>query len=303
MEYLAAKENLLQDIPSESLFLMEPSAGGFMERRMIGDSFSCQTEQIKLALEEMETCFEAVFLLIEAWHDEEIDDRKISAGTPFFNAEDALEYIRHDMDSAGEDYNNLCWYELQKWKPSTDPVSGKASYVHGYTYYFLKDRACFFEKLEETREPYLFLPESRRYSEDGQHLNLPVPFCAGDIVCVDCRPFQPEHPAVLLEVGDNTDCCCVQALCRGQNGTWTIGALKHGNLFSNATCFLSPLYRLEAYPKPLPESDCLLQSIQDFIAGDEMRGRILWDKLWKDRLTDENIFKILKDVTEKRCTE
>ena len=232
-----------------------------------------------------------------------IRDRKISAGTPFFNADDALEYIRYDMDSAGDDYSNLCWYELQKWKPSTDPVSGKASYVHSYTYYFLKDRACFFEKLEETREPYLFLPESRRYSEDGQHLNLPVPFCAGDIVCVDCRPFQPEHLAVLLEVGDNTDCCCVQALCRGQNGTWTIGALKHGNLFSNATCFLSPLYRLEAYPKPLPESDCLLQSIQDFIAGDEMRGRILWDKLWKDRLTDENIFKILKDVTEKRCTE
>ena len=31
----------------------------------------------------------AVFLLIEAWHDEELDDRKISAGTPFFNADDA----------------------------------------------------------------------------------------------------------------------------------------------------------------------------------------------------------------------
>ena len=303
MEYLAAKENLFPDIPSESLSLREQSAADPAAQRMVEASFSYQAKQIKLALEELETGAEAVFLLIEAWHDEEIDDRKISAGTPFFNADDALEYIRYDMDSAGEDYNNLCWYELQKWKPSTDPVSGKASYVHGYTYYFLKDRACFFEKLEETREPYLFLPESRRYSEDGQHLNLPIPFCAGDIVRVDCRPFQPEHPAVLLEVGDNTDCCCVQALCRGGNGTWTLGALKHGSLFSDRDCFLSPLYRLEAYPKPLPESDCLLQSIQDFIAGDEMRGRILWDKLWKDRLTDENIFKILKDVTEKRCTE
>ena len=303
MEYLAAKENLFPDIPSESLYLREQSAADPAAQRMVEASFSYQAKQIKLALEELGTSAEAVFLLIEAWHDEEIDDRKISAGTPFFNADDALEYIRYDMDSAGEDYNNLCWYELQKWKPSTDPVSGKASYVHGYTYYFLKDRACFFEKFEETREPYLFLPESRRFSADGQHLNLPVPFCAGDIVCVDCRPFQPEHPAVLLEVGDNTDCCCVQALCRGQNGTWTIGALKHGSLFSDRDCFLSPLYRLEAYPKPLPESDCLLQSIQDFIAGDETRGRILWDKLWKERLTDKNICKILKDVTEKRCTE
>ena len=108
-----------------------------------------QAKQIKLGLEELEMGTEAVFLLIEAWHDEELDDRKISAGTPFLNADDALEYIRHDMDSAGDDYSNLCWYELQKWKPSTDPVSGKASYVHSYTYYFLKDRACFFEKLEE----------------------------------------------------------------------------------------------------------------------------------------------------------
>lgn len=296
MKYLAAKENLFPDRPSESLSLREPSAAGPAARQTVEASFSYQAKQIKLGLEELETGAEAVFLLIEAWHDEELDDRKISAGTPFFNADDALEYIRYDMDSAGDDYSNLCWYELQKWKPSTDPVSGKASYVHGYTYYFLKDRACFFEKLEETREPYLFLPESRRYSEDGQHLNLPVPFCAGDIVRVDCRPFQPERPAVLLEVGDNTDCCCVQALCRGQNGTWTLGALKHGNLFSNVTCFLSPLYRLEVCPKPLPESDHLLQNIQDFIAGDEKRGRLLWERLRRlDTRTDSEIRLALAD--------
>lgn len=296
MKYLAAKENLFPDRPSESLSLREQSAAGPAARQTVEASFSYQAKQIKLALEELGTGAEAVFLLIEAWHDEELDDRKISAGTPFFNADDALEYIRYDMDSAGDDYSNLCWYELQKWKLSTDPVSGKASYVHGYTYYLLKDRACFFEKLEETREPYLFLPKSRRYAEDGQHLNLPVPFCAGDIVCVDCRPFQPEHLAVLLEVGDNTDCCCVQALCRGQNGTWTLGALKHGNLFSNATCFLSPLYRLEVCPKPLPESDCLLQSIQDFIAGDEMRGRLLWERLRRlDTRTDSEIRLVLAD--------
>ena len=296
MKYFAAKENLFPDIPSASLFLQEQSAADPAAQWMVEASFSYQAEQIKLALEELETGVEAVFLLIEAWHDEELDDRKISAGTPFFNADDALEYIRYDMDSAGDDYSNLCWYELQKWKLSTDPVSGKASYVHSYTYYFLKDRACFFEKLEETREPYLFRPESRRYAKDGQHLNLPVPFCAGDIVRVDCRPFQPEHPAVLLEVGGNTDCCCVQALCRGQNGTWTLGALKHGSLFSNATCFLSPLYRLEVCPKPLPESDCLLQSIQDFIAGDEKRGRLLWERLRRlDTRTDSEIRLVLAD--------
>lgn len=296
MEYFAAKENLFPDIPSASLFLQEQSAADPAAQRMVEASFSYQAEQIRLALKELEICFEAVFLLIEAWYDIEVGDRKISAGTPFFNADDALEYIRHDMDSGGEDYSDLCWYELQKWILSKDPVSGKASYVHSYTYYFLKDRVCFFEKLEETREPYLFLPESRRYAADGQHLNLPIPFCAGDIVHVDCRPFQPERPAVLLEVGGNTDCCCVQALCRGGNGTWTLGALKHGSLFSDRDCFLSPLYRLEAYPKPLPESDCLLQSIQDFIAGDEMHGRLLWERLRRlDTRTDSEIRLVLAD--------
>lgn len=279
MEYLAAKENLFPDIPSESLYLREQSAADPAAQRMVEASFSYQAEQIKLALEELGTSAEAVFLLIEAWHDEEIDDRKISAGTPFFNADDALEYIRHDMDSAGEDYNNLCWYELQKWKPSTDPVSGKASYVHGYTYYFLKDRACFFEKLGKARESYVFLSESRRYSEDGQHLNLPIPFCAGDIVRVDCRPFESPRVAVLLEIGDNTDCCCVQALCRGENGVWTLGALKHGHISQNRDCFLSPLCRLEPYKEPLSPQDNLLQKIRDFVAGDEYRGKILWERL------------------------
>lgn len=296
MKYLAAKENLFPDLPSESPPLPELSAVGSAAQRIIEASFSYQAKQIKLALEELGTDAEAVFLLIEAWHDEELDDRKISAGTPFFNTDDALECIRYDMESIGEDDNVLCWYELQKWKPSTDPISGKAFYVHSYTYYFLKDRVCFFEKLEKARESYVFLPESRRYAADGQHLNLPIPFCAGDIVRVDCRPFQPERPAVLLEVGDNTDCCCVQALYRSGNGTWTLGALKHGSLFSNRDCFLSPLYRLEAYPKPLSESDCLLQNIQDFIAGDEKRGRLLWERLRRlDTRTDSDIQLALAD--------
>ena len=295
MEYLAAKENLFPDIPSESLSLREQSAADPAARQTVEASFSYQAKQIKLALEELETGAEAVFLLIEAWHDEELDDRKISAGTPFFNADDALEYIRYDMDSAGDDYSNLCWYELQKWKLSTDPVSGKASYVHGYTYYFLKDRACFFKKLEETREPYLFLPKSRRYAEDGQHLNLPIPFCAGDIVRVDCRPFQPEHPAVLLEVGDNTDCCCVQALCRGQNGTGrsarsSTGACFKRNLLSFASLPFGSMPETSA-GKRLPAS-----KYTGFYRSDEMRGRLLWERLRRlDTRTDSEIRLVLAD--------
>ena len=64
MKYLAAKENLFPDIPSESLSLQEQSAADPAAQWMVEASFSYQAEQIRLALKELETCFEAVFLLI-----------------------------------------------------------------------------------------------------------------------------------------------------------------------------------------------------------------------------------------------
>ena len=53
VEYLAAKENLLQDIPSESLPLRESSVAGSTAQQTIEDSFSYQAEQIRLALKEL----------------------------------------------------------------------------------------------------------------------------------------------------------------------------------------------------------------------------------------------------------
>ena len=53
MKYLAAKENLLQDIPSESLPLRESSVAGSTAQQTIEDSFSYQAEQIRLALKEL----------------------------------------------------------------------------------------------------------------------------------------------------------------------------------------------------------------------------------------------------------
>ncbi len=64
-------------------------------------------------------------------------------------------------------------------------------------------------------------------------LKLPVPFHADDILTIDCHPSAPVSRAVILEVGDNCDCCCFQALYRNGDGTWGIGAVKHGNVLTN----------------------------------------------------------------------
>ncbi len=41
-------------------------------------------------------------------------------------------------------------------------------------------------------------------------LNLPVPFVPGDIISIDCRPYAKVKHAVILQLGDNHDCCSVQ---------------------------------------------------------------------------------------------
>ena len=279
MRRLAEKENLFSDILRESLALQDKSNAGRLAQEMIEGSFSHQAGQIKQALNELNSSTEAVFLLVETWHDDETNNQKTGTGIPFFDVEDALDYIRHDMASAGADYSDTCWYELEKWKLSTDIHTGKIFYAHTYSYYLIGEEVMYFEKRGKTKEPFMFLPESRRFAAGGQDLNLPIPFSAGNIVRIDCRPFESPRVAVLLEIGDNTDCCCVQALCRGENGVWTLGALKHGHISQNRDCFLSPLCRLEPYKEPLSPQDNLLQKIRDFVAGDEYRGKILWERL------------------------
>lgn len=55
-----------------------------------------------------------------------------------------------------------------------------------------------------------------------------VPFKAGDIVEIDLYPFADKRIIEIVEVGDNHDCCCLQALSRRKDGSWTIGAVNTG---------------------------------------------------------------------------
>ena len=111
-------------------------------------------------------------------------------------------------------------------------------------------------------------------------LNLPIPFRAGDIVTVDCRPFAPVSHAVILEVGDNFDCCCVQALYRRRNGTWDTGAVKHGYILPGRELpQLSPLYRLATFHGQLPKEERLMEQVSRYVNGEEARGSALWNAI------------------------
>jgi hypothetical protein len=123
-------------------------------------------------------------------------------------------------------------------------------------------------------------------------VNLPVPFHAGDIVTIDCRPFAPVVHAVILTVGDNRDCCCLQSACRSEEGKWETGGVKHGYCFPNEFDYhllagvTSPLYRIATFKEELPEDEKLLGLVSQYVSGDEDRGESLF---WV--YTDEDVLK------------
>lgn len=164
-----------------------------------------------------------------------------------------------------------------------------------YDYTILDAGVCYFSHHNSSyREVFDF--------STHQDLNLPVPFHAGDLVAIDCRPFAPVNHAVILEVGDNRDCCCLQALYRKSDGTWSTGAVKHGYASPNHNAGISPLYRLSSFHGQLRSEERLLEQVSRYVNGDEERGSDLWHyiyELCEDRrnrtVTEDEILSYITD--------
>lgn len=129
-------------------------------------------------------------------------------------------------------------------------------------------------------------PQKRRgvwaegaFGGNSVHLNLPVPYCPGDILEVGCAPYVSKpHYCILTEVGD--DCCGVQCLYPGENGRIEFGALKHGHYFSG--CFdrkqyLSPLYGAKIYTGELSGEYKFMKPLSEKLHKDPAFGKVLWE--------------------------
>lgn len=103
--------------------------------------------------------------------------------------------------------------------------------------------------------------EIQYFMEYGRHIfmdfwhediNIPLPFQAGDILEIDCRPYNLPAYCLITDMGDNADCCSVRCVYP-QAGQWGEGALKHGHYFNasnqlypytqESDFHISPLYR------------------------------------------------------------
>ena len=117
----------------------------------------------------------------------------------------------------------------------------------------------------------------------ADNLNVPVPFKPGDIITYDGFPFGPKGHILIVEVGDNRDCCCLQGLSLDTDGKWIMGAVKHGSAQHYYFPRISPLFTAEIYNGEPEEKEKVMLDISKMIDGKEENGRKFWHALFRER--------------------
>lgn len=253
--------------------------------------FRRQAASIEAAIREMRPKPGEFFLLKHFCYDEDEPFSRKDTLEPYLAWEHIWERIREYLGYLEDDEKELTWFEVEKWSPD-----GTGRLKNDYDYTIFGREVCYFSHNIHSSRDWL------EFSTNCD-LNLPVPFHAGDLVTIDCRPSEPVSRAVILEVGDNRDCCCLQALYRNDDGTWSTGAVKHGHVFPvHHSPNISPLYRLASFHGRLSEEEQLLEQVSRYVNGDEERGSDLWHYIYEfceDRrnrtVTEDEILSYITD--------
>lgn len=256
--------------------------------------FHQQAGLVEGAIREMQTRPGEFFYLRGCcYSDEDRMSTKEECLEPYLIWEHVLERIREYLGYFEADEKELVWFQVEKWSPD-----GSGRLKNEYNFMVLGTKACYFN------HDAVSCSERHEFSI-YRDLNLPVPFHAGDIVTVDCRPFAPVGHAVILEVGDNRDCCCLQALFRKSDGIWDIGAVKHGHIVPSFSQ-ISPLYRLASFHGQLTEKEHLLEKVSRYVNANEERGAALWNHIYhfygesreERSVTEEQILSCIENGNE-----
>lgn len=262
-------------------------------------AWGADKQLVDCALAELTARPGELFTLEDALYDEEAREARNWFNAPFLRFEKIQAHIRaelaEDVGDVGE-WRDSQWYEVQKWAPNWD-----GELVSVCTYWLLGDQVTYFR----WKDCHADTP----FNSYCPQPNLPVPFRPGEILTVDCRPFAPVKHALLLEVGDDRECCCLQALCREEkSGCWITGAVMHRSLFSGPYIdpLYTPVYRLARFTGDLPPEEQPLLAVQRAMGGDEAKGSYLRNRIngvdksrdtpWEYRLTDEQLLRLVAEV-------
>ena len=218
----------------------------------IHDSFCLYDQLTTEVLEDIQPSETGFFLLRSyCW---EAPEQKFTDCTPFCTIEEVMNYL--ETIYAGEDITYI-WHYLERW----ERIDGELKEVREYI--IVNNQICYFGD-----NSFCYLP----YCGHSAHLNLPVPFRPGDFVEVDGQPFCGKKIAMIIGVGDNHDCCCLQAVYLDHEGNMAYGAVKHGTVFEacGKTLFplMSPLYRIKPFCEEIPDELKPLLILQKYLTDD-----------------------------------
>lgn len=194
--------------------------------------------------------------------------------------DDVKECIKADLESYEAKPEDLRWYSISKWIKNSE---GK--YIEACSYLIARDEIIYF-MIGRNIDTGEFDTFDYYWSEN---LNLPVPYTPGDILECDGFPFGPKFRMLIVDIGDNHDCCCVQGLALNEEGLWECGAVKHGMVSYSYSPKISYLYTAEIYQGQLTERETVLKNLSDYIGGDEKRGQEIYDKVCCKALNDEEL--------------
>ena len=100
---------------------------------------------------------------------------------------------------------------------------------------------------------------------------------------------------LIVDTGDNWDCCCLQGVARRSDGKWIGGAIKHGEITYERFRQIAPLYRIRLCEEELQGKERLLYGLRDHLkGGDEDYWNIVMRYSGDDNpMTDQEIEKML----------
>lgn len=231
---------------------------------------------------------EGIFSVEPGYYNDEIWQASVYFETICTTYGDVLDFVNQNTELAELKPSRLRWINVTKWvKDEHGKYKGICDYVMvcGKLWYCNLSHS-FYEDYAEHMDFYSL-----------SDVNLPVPFQPGALVEVDGFPYGPKMRMVLVEIGDNNDCCCLQGFSKNEEGKWSVGAVKHGMIGYRIFPQISPLYTIHTYEGKLSEEEKILLKVKSYIDGKEEKGRCFWDCICgKNDLTDERVEEILKSL-------
>ncbi|MDL2325124.1 hypothetical protein LJC61_08300 [Ruminococcaceae bacterium OttesenSCG-928-A16] len=234
----------------------------------------------RIALDERYNTSSGEFYYLQDWFYHEECGMLLNS---FFSSFDAA--IRYIHDLPKEEYEldtaSFLSYSIEKYVPDEGGIYQK------YCTWILNDSAHIW--YFDYGEKYKPRDWENIFAYRGWALNLPVPFHPGDIILADCRPFSKERRVVILEIGDNHDCCAVQCLYMCTALKLGSSAFKHNSFHSSReNSPVSVLYRAVKWNTELPEGEEPLAIISTAIKHQPSLGCAINEWVHSNRTKDRN---------------